>query len=209
MNCKRPKSEHWGSNSTCGKGWGLGDTHFRAAPASAPPTIDFRIAAIQYTEQDQWGHSIENGEKFYRVGDVRGMLADFAGHMVEEDRENRGRVSAQEAASAPPTERSDKDYAMIADKFLESIPARETFPINRTETVSLLAKFYSYAADLTDDYSGPSEYESRVSAQEATPVDVVRALLEDMEIGTSQQLTRTSERVWILTPCWKEGNKNG
>lgn len=49
--------------------------------------IDMRDAAILYVEQATSSYARQNGEKFYRVGVVSGMLADFAGHMILKDRE--------------------------------------------------------------------------------------------------------------------------
>lgn len=50
---------------------------------------ELRDAAIQYTEQrpPKW-NCAEGTEQFYRVSEVRGMLADFAGHMILEARES-------------------------------------------------------------------------------------------------------------------------
>jgi len=62
--------------------------------------IDLRDAAIQYTEQHppQYSSVDGNGEKgkYYKVNDVRGMMADFAAHMVFEAREDAvARLAAQ------------------------------------------------------------------------------------------------------------------
>lgn len=53
-------------------------------------TIEMRDAAIQYTKQHPptWA-SIGTSPTFYSVAEVRGMMADFAGHMILEDRKKR------------------------------------------------------------------------------------------------------------------------
>ena len=47
--------------------------------------LDMRDAVIQYTKQ----HPPTVDLKLYPLGAVRGMMADFAGHMILEDRKKR------------------------------------------------------------------------------------------------------------------------
>ena len=58
--------------------------------------VDMRDAAIAYTEQ----HPPPFDKKFYKVNGVRGMMADFAGHMILEDRKSRAETAETQLAEA-------------------------------------------------------------------------------------------------------------
>ena len=82
----REQFEKWaqGMLTTEQKAWAWAGWRGHSEITQAQPdSVDLRDAAIQYTEQSPPRWAVE-GNMYYKANEVRGMLADFAGHMIIE-----------------------------------------------------------------------------------------------------------------------------